>query len=161
MNNSHLVNGLRHMAEDHPCCEPTIIHAIDNLQQLERDNADLRDTLDAIIAADERAVELWRAAHPGKELVIPDRTELVGWLLEQNTALRKAKEMVELERCEMMRSMSLAQNQSQQLRADKERLDWLDSVGCWLTIPGYTKNNVWCWGASREVIDLARKEAQP
>ena len=46
------------------------------------------------------------------------------------------------------------------LRKDKERIDWLDSVGCWLTIPGYTKNNVWCWGASREVIDLARKEAQ-
>lgn len=54
----------------------------------QRENADLRDTLDAVIAADERAVELWRAAHPGNELVIPDRAKLVGWLLDQNTALR-------------------------------------------------------------------------
>lgn len=58
-------------------------------RQLERENADLHDTIDAVIEADERAVELWRAAHPGKELVIPDRTELVVWLLEQNAALRE------------------------------------------------------------------------
>jgi len=55
----------------------------------QRENADLRDTLDAVIAADERAVELWRAAHPGNELVIPDRARLVGWLLNQ-LAARKA-----------------------------------------------------------------------
>lgn len=75
-------------------------------RQLERENADLHDTIDAVIAADERAVDLWRAAHPGKELVIPDRTKLVGWLLEQNAALRK----------------------------DKERLDWIltDDGGFWV-----------------------------
>lgn len=44
------------------------------------------------------------------------------------------------------------------LRADKERLDWLDEKGCWLTIPG-ARN--FLSGASRAVIDLARKEAQP
>jgi len=55
----------------------------------QKENADLRDTLDAVIWADERGVELWRAAHPGKELVIPDRAKLVGWLLEQ-LAARKA-----------------------------------------------------------------------
>ena len=55
----------------------------------QQENADLRDTLDAVIAADGRAVDLWRAAHPGKDLVIPDRAKLVGWLLEQNAALRK------------------------------------------------------------------------
>lgn len=60
-------------------------------RQLERENADLHDTLDAVIAADERAVELWRAAHPGKELVIPDRTELVVWLLEQLAARKEAQ----------------------------------------------------------------------
>ena len=49
-------------------------------------------------------------------------------LRAENAALRKAKEMVELERCEMMRSMSLAQNQSQQLRADKDRLDFLSTL---------------------------------
>ena len=60
----------------------------EELDKLRKENADLHDTLDAVIAADERAVELWRAAHPGKELVIPDRAKLVGWLLEQNVALR-------------------------------------------------------------------------
>ena len=44
------------------------------------------------------------------------------------------------------------------LRADKERLDWLDEKGCWLTIPG-ARN--FLSGASRAVIDLARTEAQP
>ena len=45
-----------------------------------------------------------------------------------------------------------------QLRADKARLDWLDEKGCWLTIPG-ARN--FTSGASRAVIDAARKEAQP
>ena len=56
----------------------------------QQENADLRDTLDAVIAADGRAVDLWRAAHPGKALVIPDRANLVGWLLEENAAQQAA-----------------------------------------------------------------------
>ena len=60
----------------------------------QKENADLRNTLDAVIWADERGVELWRAAHPGKELVIPDRAKLLEWLLEQNAALRAHAERV-------------------------------------------------------------------
>ena len=60
-------------------------------RQLERENADLHDTLDVIIEADERAVDLWRAAHLGKELVIPDRARLVVWLLEQLAARKEAQ----------------------------------------------------------------------
>ena len=139
-------------------------------RQLERENADLRDALDVVTWADERGVELWRAAHPGKELVIPDRAKLVEWLLEQNAALRKAKEMVELERCEMMRSMSLAQNRSKQLRADKERLDWLTNSLGWIVVGNLneadpsqhaTEDNTLA-DALRAAIDAARwKEAQP
>jgi hypothetical protein len=44
------------------------------------------------------------------------------------------------------------------LREDKARLDWLEEKGCWLTIPG-ARN--FTSGASRAVIDLARKEAKP
>ena len=97
----------------------------------QKENADLRDTLDAVIAADERAVELWRAAHPGNELVIPDRAKLVGWLLEQNAALR----------------------------ADKERLDWIltDDGGHWVNWM-YEKEE---WTpelkASRDAIDACVK----
>jgi hypothetical protein len=106
----------------------------------QQENADLRGTLDAVIEADGRAADLWRAAHPGKELVIPDRAKLVGWLLEQNAALR----------------------------ADKERLDWLtDSLG-WIVV-GYpeadpsqhaTEDNTIA-DAWRAAIDAARKEARP
>lgn len=45
MSDTELVNGLRHMADDHPCCEATILRAIDKLQQLERENTTLRDTM--------------------------------------------------------------------------------------------------------------------
>lgn len=104
---------------------------VEAIKELRAENADLRDTLDAVIEADGRAADLWRAAHPGKELVIPDRAKLVRWLLEQNAA---------------------------QLRADKARLDWLDEKGCWLTIPGARS---FLSGASRAVIDAARKEDKP
>jgi hypothetical protein len=47
------------------------------------------------------------------------------------------------------------------LRADKERLDWLTNTSCWLTFPGLSKHQNWRQGTARDVIDLARKEAQP
>ena len=78
---------LRQALADMPTCRCGL--STDEQCALSVENADLRDTLDAVIAADERAVELWRAAHPGNELVIPDRAKLVGWLLEQ-LAARKA-----------------------------------------------------------------------
>lgn len=104
----------------------------------QKENADLRDTLDAVIWADERGVELWRAAHPGKELVIPDRAKLLEWLLEQNDALRK----------------------------DKERLDWLETQDCWIGVYGeYDINARICAGGShsqriRSAVDAAMKEGQ-
>ena len=47
------------------------------------------------------------------------------------------------------------------LREDKARLDWLTNTGCWLTFPVLSKNQNWRHGTARDVIDLARKEAQP
>lgn len=99
----------------------------------QQENADLRDTLDAVIAADGRAVDLWRAAHPGKDLVIPDRAKLVGWLLEENAALRE----------------------------DKERLDWfinLDEEDRVKFCRGWYR---WTIENVKAEIDAARKEAQP
>lgn len=43
------------------------------------------------------------------------------------------------------------------LRADKERLDWLDEKGCWLTVPGQRN---FTSGPSRWVIDRAMQEAK-
>jgi hypothetical protein len=48
-----------------------------------------------------------------------------------------------------------------ELRADRDRLDWLDKTGCWLTITGLSRHQNWRQGTARDVIDLARKEAQP
>ena len=48
-----------------------------------------------------------------------------------------------------------------QLREDKERLDWLDETGCWLTFPSLSRHQNWRQGTARDVIDLARKEAKP
>jgi len=49
VSDSDLVNCLRHMAEDHPCCEPQFIYAIDSLQQLERENAALKAKVEVIV----------------------------------------------------------------------------------------------------------------
>ena len=105
----------------------------------QKENADLRNTLDAVIWEDERGVELWRAAHPGKELVIPDRAKLLEWLLEQNAALR----------------------------ADKARLDWLTNSLGWIIVgepeadPSMhaTEDNTLA-DAWRAAIDAAMKEGQ-
>ena len=51
--------------------------------------AELEATLDAVTAANERAAKRWQAAHPGKQLVIPDQAKMVEWLLEQNAALKE------------------------------------------------------------------------
>ena len=77
-------------------------------------------------------------------------------LERENAALRKAKDILELERCEMMRTMSLLCNQAEQLQEDKERLDWL----------GSQKDQPWLYWErplrlTREAIDAFRKEAQP
>ena len=76
------------------CLEDAYRVQTERIAELERENAELNATLDSIISADERAVTLWRAAHPGNELVIPDRAKLVGWLLEQNDKLQANAERV-------------------------------------------------------------------
>ena len=84
------------------------------------------------------------------------REEKFKRLEQENAALRKAKDILELERCEMMRTMSLLCNQAEQLQEDKERLDWL----------GSQKDQPWLYWErplrlTREAIDAFRKEAQP
>ena len=115
------------------CLEDAYRVQTERIAELERENAELNATLDAIIAADERAVELWRATHPGNDLVIPDRAKLVGWLLEQNTALRA------------------------ELDWKTERLKLLSD--CLHNIDGLLKQAA--TSVFVDAIDAARKEAQP
>jgi hypothetical protein len=70
------------------CWEDAYRTQVEAAIELRAENAELRATLDLLMAADERAVDAWRAAHPGTALVLPDRAALVVWLLGQNAALR-------------------------------------------------------------------------
>ena len=45
--------------------------------------ADLQRTFDLRWKADQRAIKMWRDAHPGNDLVWPDRCDMVVWLLDQ------------------------------------------------------------------------------
>lgn len=51
------------------------------LAAAKEDAAELQDIFDLQWDADMRAVRRWRAANPGNELVLPDRANLVIWLL--------------------------------------------------------------------------------
>ena len=79
---------------------------------------------------------------------------MVDKLETENAALREAKDMVELERCEMMRSMSLVQNYCEQLRADKERLDWIIGKAPYLFFKALRSD----LAKGRDQIDAARKQ---
>lgn len=46
-------------------------------------NREMESTLNLIRKSDARAIKMWQAAHPGKELVWPDRGKMIFWLLEQ------------------------------------------------------------------------------
>lgn len=70
------------------CWEDAYRTQVEAVRELRAENAELRATLELVMAADERAVDAWRAAHPGTALVWPDRAALVAWLLEQHAALR-------------------------------------------------------------------------
>lgn len=50
--------------------------------ELAEANAELDALFDARWSADMRAVKIWRGAHPDSDIGIPDRTDLVVWLLE-------------------------------------------------------------------------------
>jgi hypothetical protein len=51
------------------------------INDAEKEHDALRQTFDLQWQADQRAILKWQAAHPGNELVWPDRQELTSWLL--------------------------------------------------------------------------------
>jgi len=57
------------------------------VKELKDSVADLEATFHLRHLADMRAIKRWRAAHPGKELVMPDHADLVVWLMKQYDAL--------------------------------------------------------------------------
>jgi hypothetical protein len=51
--------------------------------KMKADLEDMQRTFDLMWEADQRAIKRWQAAHPGNDLVWPDRSKLTEWLLEQ------------------------------------------------------------------------------
>ena len=142
MSDTELVNGLRHMADDHPCCEATILRAIDKLQQLERENTTLRDTMTRLHS--ECDIEARKA-------VTAERN---------NAALRN--EIVRLNNqtmwvCSCGGTDCAGQKENASLRADKERLDWIIGKAHYLFFKELGSD----LAKGRQQIDAARKEAQP
>lgn len=58
----------------------------------ERD--ELQELFDLQWKADRRAVKLWQAAHPGNDLVWPDRTNMVVWLMERSTPSANIQDLI-------------------------------------------------------------------
>ena len=53
------------------------------LEELAQNNMELEASFDLRHKADMRAIARWRAAAPGRELILPDHADLCVWLLEQ------------------------------------------------------------------------------
>jgi hypothetical protein len=52
----------------------------------------LQATFDLQWEADQRAIKRWQAAHPGNDLVWPDRADMVVWLMEKHAKLAALRE---------------------------------------------------------------------
>jgi hypothetical protein len=60
---------------------------------------------------------------------------------------------LERENAALKTALDHQMNYQRELRADKDRLDWLDKTGCWLTVPGSRKGQTFFSGTARSVID--------
>lgn len=73
---------------------------VDDLKDSERQELEeLRALIDLQHTRTLEADELWRRAHPGNELVLPDLGELVGWLMREATRARLLVRLVLQLRC--------------------------------------------------------------
>jgi hypothetical protein len=62
-----------------------------DLKEAAAELRDMQQLFDLQWEADMRAVKRWREAHPGNDLVLPDRANMVVWLMEQHDARAKAE----------------------------------------------------------------------
>jgi hypothetical protein len=51
---------------------------------------ELQRTFDMMWEADKRAIKLWQAAHPGNDMVWPDRCKLTYWLIDEVERLKRS-----------------------------------------------------------------------
>lgn len=69
--------------------------AADRIEALVAENAEYEEVFDMQWKAGMRAVERWREAHPGNDLVLPDTADLCLWLLARVERLEAALREIE------------------------------------------------------------------
>jgi hypothetical protein len=62
---------------------PYYTKAADRIEALIAERDEFQQVFDMQWKADMRAVEMWREAHPGNDLVLPDSAKLSVWLLDR------------------------------------------------------------------------------
>jgi hypothetical protein len=85
MTDEELVKALRDFADDGYA--DLSVAAADRIKALTAEVGELQEVFDFQWRANMRAVEMWRAANPGNDLVLPDSAKLTVWMLERNEAL--------------------------------------------------------------------------
>jgi hypothetical protein len=68
------------------------MEAADRIEALTAERDELQQVFDFQWKANMRAVEMWRAANPGNDLVLPDSAKLAIWLLERIKALTEQRD---------------------------------------------------------------------
>ncbi len=61
------------------------------LEELRKENEELTQTFNLMWEADTRGIKMWQAEKPGRELIHPDRGDLVRWLLNKLDEKEKEK----------------------------------------------------------------------
>jgi hypothetical protein len=62
--------------------------AADTITRLTAEVAEYKSLFDAAWEADMRGVRMWREAHPGNDMVLPDRANFTSWILAEIMQLR-------------------------------------------------------------------------
>ena len=63
-----------------------IVELEKDLEGAKEDRDELQAVFNQCLESDQRAIKTWQEAHPGKDLVWPDRTKVTVWLLEKGNA---------------------------------------------------------------------------
>lgn len=82
-----------------------------------------------------------------------------GFQAVPDSFLQFAREL-ERENAALKAALDHQMTYQRELRADRDRLDWLDKTGCWLTVPGGRKGQKFFAGTARAVIDSEMGEGK-
>lgn len=81
-------------------------------------------------------------------------------LLAACVEYRAMLDKLEAENAALKAALDHQMTYQRELRADRDRLDWLDKTGCWLTVPGGRKGQKFFAGTARAVIDSEMGEGK-